>query len=69
MQPKAKPDGFKYQSYILIYTDEILIIDHEPKIAMEDHIALQYTLKPGSVKELDLYLRSQVSKFYIKWHQ
>jgi hypothetical protein len=68
MQPKAKPDGFKYQSYILIYTVDILIIDHEPKIAM-DHIALQYALTPGSVKELDLYLRSQVSKFYIKWHQ
>jgi hypothetical protein len=64
MPPKMKPDGFKYWSYILIYTDNILIIDYEPKVAM-DHIASQYTLKPGSVKEPDLYLGSQVSKFYI----
>ena len=64
MRPKTKPDGFKYWSYILVYTDDILIIDHEPKVAM-DHIASRYTLKPGSVKEPDSYLGSQVSKFYI----
>jgi hypothetical protein len=64
MRPKRKPDGFKYWSYILVYTDDILIIDHEPKVAM-DYIASRYTLKPGSVKEPDSYLGSQVSKFYI----
>jgi hypothetical protein len=30
-----------------------------------DYIASQYTLKPGSIKEPDSYLGSQVSKFYI----
>jgi hypothetical protein len=30
-----------------------------------DYLALSYTLKPGSVKELEIYLGSQVSKFYI----
>jgi Reverse transcriptase (RNA-dependent DNA polymerase) len=35
MRPKMKPDGFKYWSYILIYTDNILIIDHEPKVTMD----------------------------------
>jgi hypothetical protein len=35
------PDGFKYWSYILIYTDDILIIDHEPKVAT-DYIASRY---------------------------
>ena len=64
MRPKTKPDGFKYWSYILVYTDDILIIDHEPKVAM-DYIASRYTLKPGSIKEPDSYLGSQVSKFYI----
>jgi hypothetical protein len=64
MKPKVKPDGFKYWSYVLVYTDDILAIDHEPKVVM-DYLASRYTLKPGSVKEPDQYLGSQVSKFYI----
>jgi hypothetical protein len=31
MRPKTKPDGFKYWSYILVYTDDILAIDHDPQ--------------------------------------
>jgi hypothetical protein len=64
MRLKTKPDGFKYWSYILMYTDNILVVDHEPQVIM-DYLASQYTLKPGSVKEPDTYLGSQVSKFYI----
>jgi hypothetical protein len=64
MCPKTKPDGFTYWSYILVYTDDILVIDHEPQVAM-DYLASRYTLKPGSVKEPDTYLGSQVSKFYL----
>jgi hypothetical protein len=55
-----------YWSYILIYTDNLLIVDHEPKVAMDCYLASHYTLKPpGSVKEPDSYLGAQVSKFYI----
>jgi hypothetical protein len=35
MHAKTKPDGFQYWSYILVYTDDILIIDHEPKVVMD----------------------------------
>jgi Reverse transcriptase (RNA-dependent DNA polymerase) len=35
MHAKMKPDGFQYWSYILIYTDDILVIDHEPKCTMD----------------------------------
>ncbi len=65
MKPKTKPDGFKYWSYILVYTDDILAVDHDPKSIM-DYLASRYTLKPGSVQEPELYLGSQVSKFYIE---
>jgi hypothetical protein len=64
MLARTKPDGFEYWSYILVYTDDILIVDHEPQVAM-DYLASCYTLKPGSVKEPDTYLGAQVSKFYI----
>ena len=64
MKPRVKPDGFKYWSYVLVYTDDILALDHEPKVVM-DYLASRYTLKPGSVKEPDQYLGSQISKAYI----
>jgi hypothetical protein len=35
MKANTKPDGFKHWSYILVYTDDLLIIDDEPKVAME----------------------------------
>jgi hypothetical protein len=64
MHPRTKPDGFKYWSYILVYTDDILIVDHELKVAM-DYYASHYTLKPSSIKEPDTYLGAQVSKHYL----
>jgi hypothetical protein len=64
MKPKVKPNGFKYWSYVLVYTDDILVVNHEPMVVM-DYLASRYTLKPGSVKEPDQYLGSQISKFYI----
>jgi hypothetical protein len=55
MRPKMKPDGFKYWSYILVYTDDLLVVHHEPKVIM-DYMASRYTLKPGSVMEPTVYL-------------
>ena len=64
MKAKTKANGFKYWSYIMVYTDDILVVDHDPKSVM-DYLASRYTLKPGSMKEPDMYLGAQVSKFYI----
>ena len=64
MRPKTKKDGFKYWSYIMVYTDDILVVDHEPKSVMV-YLASRYMLKPGSMKEPDTYLGAHVSKFYI----
>jgi hypothetical protein len=44
MHPKMKPDCFKYWSYILAYTDDILVVDHEPQEVM-DYLASHYMLK------------------------
>jgi hypothetical protein len=65
MRPKAKPDGFKYWSYILVYTDDLLVVDHEPKVIMDYMASSRYTLKPRSVMEPTVYLGAQVSKYYI----
>jgi hypothetical protein len=49
---------------MFVYTDDILVVDHEPKVVM-DYMASCYTLKPGSVAEPTIYLGAQISKFYI----
>jgi hypothetical protein len=64
MQSKTRPDGFKYWSYMFVYTDDILVVDHEPKVVM-DYMASRYTLKHSSVEEPTIYLGAQISKFYI----
>jgi hypothetical protein len=51
MQEMTKPDGFQYWSYVLVYTDDLLVIDHKPQV-MRGFMASWYTLKPGSIKEL-----------------
>jgi hypothetical protein len=34
MHLKTKPDDFKYWSYILVYTDDKLVVDHELKVVI-----------------------------------
>ncbi|MCK7490470.1 MAG: hypothetical protein MZW92_00710 [Comamonadaceae bacterium] len=40
MRAKTKPDGFQYWSYIMVYTDDLLVVDHEPQVIM-DYMALR----------------------------
>jgi len=49
MRKGRKPCGFEYWEYALCYVDDILILSHQPRLAM-DAIAQRVTLKPGSMK-------------------
>jgi hypothetical protein len=40
MRPETKPDGFN----VLVYTDDLLVIHHDPQSVM-DFLASRYTLK------------------------
>jgi hypothetical protein len=42
--------GFQFWSYVLVFSDDLLVVDHEPLVLM-DYMALQYTHKSGSVKK------------------
>jgi hypothetical protein len=64
MRPRTKPDGFKYWGYLLCYTDDILVVDHDPQEAI-DFLMTRYTLKEGSVAEPETYLGAQVKKYYL----
>jgi hypothetical protein len=64
MQPAIKVDGTKYWEYILCYVDNVLVISREPDKIME-HLKSHYTLKKGSVHELDVYLGAEIKKWNI----
>ena len=65
MRKATKPDGTQYWECILCYVDDVLCISHEPKKLL-DGIAENFTLKAGSVKEPDLYLGAEISKYFIE---
>ncbi len=61
IRPFAKPDGFKYYEYILVYVDDVLIVSHAP----EEHLKViqaSYELNPSSIGSPTRYLGADVSK-------
>ena len=54
-------NGFKYYAYILVYVDDILIIDKTPLNFME-MIKEKFTVKPESIIEPTSYLGADLSK-------
>ena len=44
MRKATRPDGFQYWEYVLVYSDDILAVSHEPMKIM-DYLASKYTLK------------------------
>ena len=64
MRKATKSNGLKYWEYILVYVDDVLVISEHPDRIM-DGIAGAFTIKPGSMKEPDLYLGATISKHFI----
>ncbi len=61
MQKAKKPDGFAYWEYILCYVDDILVVSHDPKNAM-NMISHHVTFKPGSIQPPTSYLGATISQ-------
>jgi len=57
-------DGSPYYSYILVYSDDILIIDKNPSIFMA-MFKESFTVKPGSIGTPKRYLGADISKTYL----
>ena len=62
-KPETKRDGSEYYSYILVYVDNVLIIDEDPKQFME-MIQASVTIKPESIDGPKTYLGADLSKVY-----
>lgn len=61
-RPAVKVDGTPYYEYLLVYTDELLVLSENPKSilnAMDQH----YLLKPDSIGTPTQYLGAQVGYY------
>jgi Reverse transcriptase (RNA-dependent DNA polymerase) len=62
MKPKVKPTGEEYWEYVLIYSEDILVVSNDPKAVMNS-LAKAYTLKEGSVALPTTYLGADVHQY------
>ena len=65
MKPKVKPSGEQYYSYLIIYVDDILCIDIDPKKTM-DKLSAIYRMKEGSVETPTMYLGANVKQWTVQ---
>jgi Reverse transcriptase (RNA-dependent DNA polymerase) len=61
MKPKVKHNGEEYWEYVLIYSDDILVVSHDPLEVMNG-LTKVYTLKEGSVAPPKTYLGADVQQ-------
>ena len=57
-----KADGSTYYSYILLYVDDVLVIDENPENILRRQLGKYFTLKEDSIREPKIYLRGHVRK-------
>jgi hypothetical protein len=62
MRPNTKPNGFKYYEYVLVYTDDIWGISHNP-LDVLTKLDQHYVLKNDSMGHPTQYLGAQVDTY------
>ena len=65
MKQATKPDGTKYWSYIIVYVDNVLCIDHDPKSMMK-MISEIYRMKEGSIETPKVYLGANIKQWNLQ---
>jgi len=64
LRPAERADGTKYYEYVLVYTDDLLVLSTDPK-AILNHLDQHFLLKKGSVGEPKTYLGADIHKHYL----
>ena len=60
-KPMTREDGTKYYSYLLIYVDDVISIDVDPKLNIEE-LGTIFKIKPGSSGPPKIYLGANIQK-------
>ena len=66
MRPAKKSDGSEYYEYILLYTDDALVISENAERVLRDELGRYFTLKEKSIGPPDKYLGGNVRKVTLK---
>ena len=61
LKAETSTTGFKYYAYILVYVDDILIIDKDPRKYMT-MLEEKFPVKPSSIEEPKVYLGANIGK-------
>ena len=62
MRPAMKNDGFLYYEYILLYTDDALVISENAESILRKETGRYFELKEKSIGPLKIYLGGLVRK-------
>ena len=63
-KPMCKPDGFEYYSYLVLYVDDVLCLDYDPKQTM-NKIETMFRLKDG-VEKPNMYLGTDTREWTVQ---
>ena len=66
MRPGTKDDGSEYWQYVLLYTDDILVIMCDPETFLRQEIGSRFTLKESSIGPPTQYLGNKVSEVVLE---
>ena len=68
MRPAIKKDGSKVYNYVLLYTDDTLVISENAESILRKEIGKYFELKEESIGEPSLYLGGHLRKVQLeKW--
>ena len=62
MRPAMKADGTSYYGYILLYTDDVIVISEDAEEILRNKLNKYFELKPISIGLTKMYLESRARK-------
>lgn len=66
MQPAIKSDGSTYYEYVLLYTDDALVISEKAEASLRSEIGRYFELKQESIGPPKIYLGGHVQKVQLE---
>ena len=66
MRKAIKADGSKYYEYVLLYTDDVLVVSENGEKILREGIGKYFELKESSTGPPDIYLGGKLSKITLE---
>ena len=66
MRPAIKSDGSPYYEYILLYTDDSLVVSQNAENTLRNDLERYFELKEESIRPPDIYLEGHCRKIQLE---